>query len=658
MSTRLSAFAALNKSDSESEDEKQGSENNGKEQIPEWEQRQGSSTLRTGSVSAANSFLNYKNEMAIDLGLSANMVHDYSMYNDEQPIIILSSNFGLTSNENTFHYDSYQLVGLQATDVLVLKGQYTLTVLHGSVEIESYRMTAGNGPLNVNASNINSLPSIRPISVSQSPEIIAPFAIPFQTIIKITNMVDNLPSIPNLYPHLRNLYNSDNTKNTATSKSFPYTFTNLSEPETNKVSTCVPSSWKACLDHLKHRLLNDGQKSKSVLIIGNKNSGKSTFMKNLLNTLLSSNSTYKLQVLDIDPGQPELCLPGCISLTQLVDPLVGTVESFRVNKISEVVEYLGFNSPVIQPLNYLNKLNRLLDVVNSQHRNTITLINCPGWVKGFGVEIISHLSSSINLSYLIQLSDNLRDLDILKDVSWDKQTEIIKIHSITKSSVFSSLYSPSVIRTFKLLTYMHYNAASQNYDFSPLLFTSPYRISYLPQTNKIDKMLDFNGIVGVSIFDSCGLLMQDTPNSLECQYMALVTVTNDALTKYDNSNVQNSSNFPHVIDESFIHQQQLKFYGLCLIHSVNTEKKTVNLYTPIDVANLRNNLLSDNEKLILVKGREDLPLEEMYSTSILKGPAQYWTSFGLDCLPYVSSSLSNDAIGGKTVGIRRNIQRR
>jgi polynucleotide 5'-hydroxyl-kinase GRC3/NOL9 len=646
MSARLSAFAALNNSDSDSDS------------YPD-------SDINSNSNSSLNDKLidpQEKTAIEVNLPLGNTCITDYTLFDDNSQTPIVISNITLVPNQNIFYFPNYQLIGLQKSDILILKGQYQLSTLQGSIEIDSCILKSDSkNHLVINASSINSLPYIRPLS-STSSEILSPFTKSFQSIIKIENINDNFSTFPNLYPHIKYLYVSDNSTNKFDFEDYQYSFAILLEPETNKYSTLIPTSWKSCIKKTSIDF-KTSDINKTVLIIGNKNTGKTTFMKILTNTLLSNEdlSHKKIQILDIDPGQPELCLPGCISLSEISTPLIGTIESFKINKQNEIIKYLGFNSPNIQPLNYLCKLNQLLDIIeNNKRKDIITLINSPGWVKGFGAEIISHIASSIPLSYLIQLSNEAKNLDILTEINWHKQTNIIKLHSINKSNS-NSIYSPSVIRTYKLLSYIHYDFKSKLFNFDPLIFQSPYRISYLSSPQK-DQILNFKGIIGVSIYDSYGLLDSDLSNALECQYMALMTISQDVLknlqTNFQTSLTTSSTDIPIIFDESYIQASDVNFYGLCIVHSVDLKNKLINIYTPIDLSILKDKLLGDAEKLILVKGREDVPMEEIYSSQIIKGPAQYWESFGLDCLPYVSSSLTNDAIGGKTVGIRRNIQRR
>jgi len=56
---------------------------------------------------------------------------------------------------------------------------------------------------------------------------------------------------------------------------------------------------------------------------GGKGLGKSTFMRMLINKILSQQEEKRVLVLDLDPGQSEFTAPGCLSLVEVNEPLLG-----------------------------------------------------------------------------------------------------------------------------------------------------------------------------------------------------------------------------------------------------------------------------------------------------------------------------------------------
>lgn len=629
MSSRLSAFAALNNSDSE-------------EESPDFE-----------NVPLTNQ--NSTSDLVIDLGVgSAPAIHTNSNYYAPSEVIT-SSTVALVEGDNIVYGQGFQLIGLNCNETLILKGQYTIKVTFGSVTIDMFQLQESK-ELYINASNLNSLPSITTMELRQS--LISPFTKPFNAVIQISNVTSKMDmnNITNLYPHLKNLYTPEHSANKATTSfnNWSYTFANLVMPEPNKISVTASTSWRASFDQLTSNF-KLSEKSKTVLILGNKNTGKSTYLRLLTNYMLSQNLTQTIQILDIDPGQPEMCQPTCITLAEVNRPFVGTHDPF-LNEGKMTTKFIGFSSPNLQPINYLYQLGKLIEI-KEKDKNKITIINSPGWVKGYGTELMSYLANATEISFLVQLTSDRRDLDVLKEIDWSRATEIIKLESISKLANVST-YSPAIIRNYKLLSYIHFDQVLKTFDFNPLIFKSPYMLPYIGTTNSLNKLKLFQGIVGVSVFESDGMIPSSIANCLECQYAALVTVKSEDISHLiDLKKATISSKLPLLIEDSKFQKINSKFYGLCVIHSVDTKSQVINIYTPINVEELANNLLSTSEKLLLVKGKQEIPIEEMYSNQIIKNDAKYWSSFGLECLPYLSPGLNTDVVGGKTVGIRRNIQR-
>lgn len=70
-----------------------------------------------------------------------------------------------------------------------------------------------------------------------------------------------------------------------------------------------------------HDLINYIKDNSRILIAGGKGVGKSTLLRYLVNKLLIKYS--KVLVVDLDPGQAEFTIPGCVSCTVITKPLLG-----------------------------------------------------------------------------------------------------------------------------------------------------------------------------------------------------------------------------------------------------------------------------------------------------------------------------------------------
>ncbi|KRZ09628.1 Voltage-dependent calcium channel unc-36 [Trichinella zimbabwensis] len=129
----------------------------------------------------------------------------------------------------------------------------------------------------------------------------------------------------------------------------------------------------------------------SILFCGHIASGKSTRLKYFANRLLSRR--VKTYLLDLDLGQSEMTLPGCISLTKLDEPLYG-VNLKRMNKC-EICYFYGEISPSNRPKIYLQLINRLYEEYLKITEDGVLLINCNGWISGLGLDILLSIVDSL-----------------------------------------------------------------------------------------------------------------------------------------------------------------------------------------------------------------------------------------------------------------------
>ncbi|XP_078164327.1 pre-mRNA cleavage complex II protein family isoform X2 [Carex rostrata] len=105
-------------------------------------------------------------------------------------------------------------------------------------------------------------------------------------------------------------------------------------PSPQNADVTIPPSWSEAAEVIRSAISPPGL---VVAICGPKNSGKSTFSRFLLNTLLRR---YKrVAYLDTDVGQPEFSPPGCISLHIVDDLIKGTGYDILV----EMLRYVSPN---------------------------------------------------------------------------------------------------------------------------------------------------------------------------------------------------------------------------------------------------------------------------------------------------------------------------
>ncbi|XP_067096081.1 polynucleotide 5'-hydroxyl-kinase NOL9 [Osmerus mordax] len=133
-----------------------------------------------------------------------------------------------------------------------------------------------------------------------------------------------------------------------------------------------------------------------ILVCGPQNTGKSTFNRHLINTLL--NHTASVEYLECDLGQTELTPPGCLSLSTIREPLLGP--PFTHQCIPDHMIFYGQSNCQTDLDRYLESIKSLW---RSYTRDSPIIINTMGWVKGFGLQLLVDMIRFFSVSHVVQL---------------------------------------------------------------------------------------------------------------------------------------------------------------------------------------------------------------------------------------------------------------
>ncbi|XP_072977898.1 polynucleotide 5'-hydroxyl-kinase NOL9 [Typha angustifolia] len=188
-----------------------------------------------------------------------------------------------------------------------------------------------------------------------------------------------------------------------------------------------------------------------VFICGPKNSGKSTFSRFLLSTLLRR---YKrVGYLDTDVGQPEFSPPGCLSL-HMVDEIIPGLTNPRL-RTPERCFFFGDISSKRDPEAYLNCTFNLYDHFieghylcnepDSPEKTTSPLIiNTPGWVKGTGYDILVEMLRYMSPTLVVQIRISIENKNLPTGMFWvngeeKRPVDLIDISSAHQDSLNRSL---------------------------------------------------------------------------------------------------------------------------------------------------------------------------------------------------------------------------
>ncbi|VEU20480.1 DEKNAAC101308 [Brettanomyces naardenensis] len=648
---RVSAFAALNSSNGNIGDEKElrikyekrqdESEEDDDDDDDDDDEDDDDDLSSSSSVSLSNSsrLITPLAPLQIDFGTQV----------QDKLLLIRSSKLDMNTVQ---FFEDCVTFELRDDDYLILKGKYKFVVEKGTIMLDSVVINSNESEMiEVNATSLGSLPTIYTAKDTCST-------------VKVINWFDGSEKIGHLYPQLKRVYCDDENLSSDDPSSDLFrdcSFRAVLSPSSGDFGTTIPVDWHQRLDELVTELGTDNPEFRALLI-GGKNSGKSTFLRILLNRLLSAGESVapKVHVLDLDPGQTEYSNPDSISLTEHTAPIFGMHFPFRNSAKQDIQTFLGFNNPQRQPMNYMSQMQRLIDNIPGE---SSVLINTPGWIKGFGIQIFKKLTEELHITHLIFFSNSDKvenDQHILSQLRYDRLIRISGFHIPRDEHV--TRYSSSQIRHFKTLSYFHYSFESDTFNFAPLLQKSPYRLSYT-ESDQVDIVLKSPAISLIALLDANrNINPLDIPECLEFQTVGIFVVKFEELQSIftrlqTNGHLLHGEGFPNIALDcvSLLADSEIEFRGLGLVHSIDREKKLLNIYTPMEVKLLSEQLQTNNYKLLLIKGRSEYPVEEIYPLSIyLSGDRK--RRFAKP-VPYVSFN-TDIGKGGKAVSVRRNIQRR
>ncbi|XP_018914256.2 polynucleotide 5'-hydroxyl-kinase NOL9 [Bemisia tabaci] len=175
-------------------------------------------------------------------------------------------------------------------------------------------------------------------------------------------------------------------------------FIHPSEPENFfKVS----DQWQPLVDQILSSITS--YTGSISLLAGGKGVGKSTLLRYLVNQCLSRTSAKKALVIDLDPGQCEMTLPGCMSVHVVTKPLLGP--NFSHLSHSGRVWFLGEINVAQCFDRYLKYLEEILCYCASsaELKKIPWFINTMGFCRGLGVELMSCTINYFRPTHVIQI---------------------------------------------------------------------------------------------------------------------------------------------------------------------------------------------------------------------------------------------------------------
>lgn len=521
-------------------------------------------------------------------------------------------NFTL-SFENIIYTSTSIFVGLESADHILAVGAYALVVHRGRVLLNNVHEIKEN--------------SILPIvgCASQSPVVISALSgestshqesernrvLPkYSWVIELRNLHSGLPVVAQYCPSLKTMHYKP---------AFNYTFKLLEKPEDNLFGVFFNAAAIKSINALTLLLTTPTSTPETVMVMGSKNCGKSTFGKALLNNV--TNATKKrIAYMDLDPANSEFSIPGTISVTVHTNPTFGLhfchTDSLSVpeNKYC----YYGFSSAGHLPAHYLKCCKILADyyVLHLYTQGIPLIVNTPGWVRGLGKDFLIELTSLLGPSHLVYLTHidaiSVGDFEAEEFESQDNPDDEV-ISGLTynnlitlKATRVAPKLNSSQIKLHNCLTYFHHRDAPYKFDFSKhILSNPPSRLFYATANKNSPESLAGIFVLGfdMDIGHSPELIIKFT----EVSIMGLCLVPAASIRASTKNTVGPQLLENHSVEDSI-------FVCLCMVHSVNTKEGYINVYLPSSPAHLSDSLLpylENKYRLVMIRGEGEIPVVEL-----------------------------------------------
>lgn len=171
--------------------------------------------------------------------------------------------------------------------------------------------------------------------------------------------------------------------------------TNISKQSVSKQQLRIVQKWEDILSSDKEPI---------IMVVGGKNSGKSTLNRYLINYTL--NKIPEVCFLECDIGQTEFTPPGCISLQVVSSPVLGP--PFTHQKVPKVCHYFGGLTATDSPNLYIECIRKCLqEYRNMEQRHHCKLplvVNTMGWIEDLGLELLISIIRMTLPSVLVQIN--------------------------------------------------------------------------------------------------------------------------------------------------------------------------------------------------------------------------------------------------------------
>ncbi|KAL0920891.1 hypothetical protein M5K25_007907 [Dendrobium thyrsiflorum] len=199
----------------------------------------------------------------------------------------------------------------------------------------------------------------------------------------------------------------------------------------------ISPSWEAAADNIAYD--STSFPPPITFICGPANSGKSTFSRLLLNTLL--NRYKRVAYLDTDVGQPEFGITGCVSLHIIDKQTPGMCVFF--GHVSAKKEAKTYFSSIIFLYDYFRREFYQKDEIDNPCKILLPLIiNTSGWVKGTGYDVLVAMLQHTSPTHVVKVRVSSENENLPNGLFWLENTQRKSVNLIQICAGNETSYPP------------------------------------------------------------------------------------------------------------------------------------------------------------------------------------------------------------------------
>ncbi|KAF2071509.1 hypothetical protein CYY_007170 [Polysphondylium violaceum] len=349
----------------------------------------------------------------------------------------------------------------------------------------------------------------------------------------------------------------------------------LYKPDYSVQPLIISQQW---IDIIDYEFLSTN-KIPSILSCGDKNVGKSTFNRVLVNKLLQKFS--HIIYIDTDTGQTEFTPSGLVYIDIINEPLLGP--PFTHCKKDVLKSYFfGDTSPKSNPEYYITLVNQVIasyQSIKAKYPNIPVVLNTNGWTKSLGLFLLQEIIKSFQPQSIIHLYNSHSINQHQQGIIFD-QNEIDQLNQGTKLIMTPSI-APHGLPSLNIGSSQTRNLMFSNYfgtETTSLLDQVPYQVPW-----KIFKVKVLTGQVPPS-------------QTMYALNASLVGICLEG-PEYKDLSFKLSHKVPTIINGDI---QITECVGLGIIRSIDMEHGLFYILTPIPLDTL-------SKSNTLLKGTLDIP---------------------------------------------------